>query len=137
MNTSLLFRVLYPGLAPFFNSLKETIMQELETLKAKLGELATSNETLAAEVAESNGKTDLLISAALTTNTALLDTTAALKALQEQVANGPTVSPADIQPLIDKTQAILDASVGVLTSITAQDVETDAAVAGLTPQAPV
>lgn len=100
-----------PGLVPLLQQLGIQIMTKLEELQA-------STDALTAKVEESNAKTDALIAVANSTKDALV-------ALQGQLPTNP-VTDADLQAIIDKQTA-------AVTSITAQEAETDAAAAADTP----
>lgn len=101
-----------PGLLPFLQLFEGKIMGKLEALQA-------STDALVAQVEEGNAKTDGLILVAQTTKDALV-------ALQGSIAGGAIVSEADLQAIIDKQTA-------AVTSLNAQDAETDAAAVAVAP----
>ncbi len=106
---STVINVNIPGLLPLVQQLGNQIM-------TKLDELNASTDALAAKVEEDNTKTDALITVANATKDALV-------ALQGQPGG---VTDAQLQAVIDKQTA-------AVTSITAQEAETDAAAAADTP----
>lgn len=113
MNLTIDVNVNLPGLVAFFSHLKGTIVDQLQTLTAKVDELVASNNALAAKVEEANGKQDALIVVANSTKDALV-------AIQQQ-------GQIDVSPLITKLQSAIDANAVTTASITAQEGQTDAA----------
>lgn len=112
-NFSIDVNVNLPGLAALFQLLQGHIMTILAELQAKTDELV-------AKVDEANGKTDKLIVIANLTKDALV-------ALQGQAGVG--VTAADIQAIIDKQSL-------AIASLSAQEVETDAAAVAVAPTVP-
>ena len=98
-----------PGLLPFLNHMKDTIMQELTDLK-------TASAALVAKVTETNAKVDALIVVANTTKDALV-------ALQ---AAGTAVTAADLQAVIDQQNT-------ALTALNTEEAKVDAATTAVAP----
>lgn len=115
-----------PGLLPFLNSWKESIMETLETLQAKATALGAKVDELKAEVEVANGKTDGLIVTATTTKDALV-------ALQAQLAGGQVVTSAQLDAVAATLDAGLASATAAKDSLVVQEGETDAAATAVAP----
>lgn len=105
--------------------LENHLMEALDTLNAKLEELATSNANLKAQVEEGNAKGDALI-------TAVGVVLVRLKELSDAANQGGNVTSADIDAVTAKVQAVLDEQTAAVGELNAQDAELDTATAAAT-----
>lgn len=105
--------------------LENHLMEALDTLNAKLEELATSNANLKAQVEEGNAKGDALI-------TAVGVVLVRLKELSDAANQGGNVTAADIDAVTAKVQAVLDEQTAAVGELNAQDAELDTATAAAT-----